>query len=295
MKFHDVICREKFDKFPYHKDAGGGKWSSKIRQSRSAVKHRQKKTRGGEGLKQFTFYKLYSDILDGMNDTDAGKFAMRICEYEFEDKLPEEKLNGKERFYWNNIVDMLVEIKEAESSGRSLKRYNLRSEHFTFYETYFDAMKLLKGNELGAFVKAICGYMFQGTEPRFKDVSMQGYFNICRLKMDTSKKRKSSGSKGGISKKRKVPTMETDSIPKNACPLQESSAEEVSPLPLTYEHFRSAHPDLQGDLFGSAERYKTDLDWGDVAAKFDADEELKNVRNIFQLVRRYEQKYSEKW
>lgn len=23
--FHDVICREKFDKFPYHKDAGGGK------------------------------------------------------------------------------------------------------------------------------------------------------------------------------------------------------------------------------------------------------------------------------
>lgn len=42
-------------------------------------------------MKQFTFYKLYSDILDGMNDTDAGKFAMRICEYEFEDKLPELK------------------------------------------------------------------------------------------------------------------------------------------------------------------------------------------------------------
>ena len=80
MKFHDVICREKFDKFPYHKDAGGGKWSSKIRQSRSAVKQRQNKTQGGEGLRQFTFYKLYSDILDGMNDTDAGKFAMRICE-----------------------------------------------------------------------------------------------------------------------------------------------------------------------------------------------------------------------
>ena len=39
----------------------------------------------------------------------------------------------------------------------------------------------------------------------------------------------------------------------------------------------------------------TDLDWGDVAAKYDADEELKNVRNIFQLVRRYEQKYSQKW
>lgn len=64
---------------------------------------------------------------------------------------------------------------------------------------------------------------------------------------------------------------------------------------LTYEDFRNAYPDIQGSLFGSAERYKTDLDWGDVAAKYDADEELKNVRNIFQLVRRYEQKYSQKW
>ena len=128
-------------------------------------------------------------------------------------------------------------------------------KQFTFYETYFDAMKLLKGGNLGAFVKAICGYMFQGTEPQFKDVSMQGYFNLCRLKMDISKKRKSNGSKGGISKKCKEPTVETDSIRKNACLLQESSAEKVFPLPLTYEQFRNAHPDLHGDLFGSAERY----------------------------------------
>ena len=69
----------------------------------------------------------------------------------------------------------------------------------------------------------------------------------------------------------------------------------TSPNVLTYEDFRNAYSNIQGSLFGSAERYKTDLDWGDVAAKYDADEELKNVRNIFQLVRRYEQKYSEKW
>ena len=246
-------------------------------------------------MKRFTFYKLYSDILDGMNDTDAGKFAMRICEYEFEDKLPEEELNGKERFYWNNIADMLAEIKEAENSGRSLKRYNLRSEHFTFYETYFDAMKLLKGGNLGAFVKAICGYMFQGTEPQFKDVSIQGYFNLCRLKMDTSKKRESSGSKGGICKKSKLPTMEMDSIPKNAFPLEESSAEEVFLPPLTYEQFRSAYPNVQGDLFGSAERYKTALDWSDVAAKLVTDMDLQKECDIYRLIKRYEQKYSQKW
>ena len=155
-------------------------------------------------------------------------------------------------------------------------------------------MKLLKGNELGAFVKAICGYMFQGTEPRFKDVSIQGYFNICRLKMDTSKKRKSSGSKGGISKKHKVSTVETDSISKNDFPTQKSSAEEVSPLPLTYEQFRSAHPDLQGDLFGSAERYKTTLDWSDVATKLGRDIDLQRECDIYRLIKRYEQKYGQK-
>lgn len=246
-------------------------------------------------MKQFTFYKLYSDILDGMNDTDAGKFAMRICEYEFEDKLPEKELNGKERFYWNNISDMLAEIKETESCGKSLKKYNFRSEHFTFYETYFDAMKLLKVGDAGTFVKAICGYMFQGIEPQFKDVSMQGYFTLCKRKMDVSKKRKSSGIKGGISKRRKMLPLETDGMTKNVLPVQESSAEEVSALPLTYEQFRSTHPDLQGDLFGSAERYKTALDWADVAAKLKADRDLQREGDIYRLIKRYEQKYSQKW
>ena len=166
-------------------------------------------------MKQFTFYKLYSDILDGMNDTDAGKFAMRICEYELEDKLPEEELSGKERFYWSNISDMLAEVKEAESSSKSLKKFNLRSEHFTFYETYM---------------------------PKITPVEEQ------------------PESKEGM----------------------------------TYERFRSAYPDIQGNLYGASERYISDLNWADVAAKFEADEELGKVRNIYYLARNYEQKYGQK-
>lgn len=120
---------------------------------------------------------------------------------------------------------------------------------------------------------------------------MQGYFTLCKRKLDVSKKRKSSGRRGGAQKKKIC-----------AAPLKEETVSEVqrtetvtSPKILTYEDFLKAYPDIQGSLFGSAERYKTDLDWGDVAAKYEEDEELKNVRNIFQLVRRYEQKYSEKW
>ena len=88
--------------------------------------------------------------------------------------------------------------------------------------------------------------------------------------------------------------METDSISKNDFPTQKSSAEEVSPLPLTYEQFRSAHPDLQGDLFGSAERYKTTLDWSDVAAKLGRDMDLQRECDIYRLIKRYEQKYGQK-
>ena len=253
-------------------------------------------------MKQFTFYKLYSDILDGMNDTDAGKFAMRICEYAFENKQPEEELSDKERFYWSNISDMLADVKEAESSGKSLKRYNLRSEHFTFYETYFDAMKLLKGGDLGAFVKAICAYMFRGEEVQLKDKEIQGYFNLCKLKMDISKKRKSSGSRGGkakcwVSKIEERAEQETDKHPvtpqdmPQITPVEEQSKSKGD---MTYEQFRSAYPDIQGNLYGASERYITDLNWADVAAKFEADEELGKVRNIYYLARNYEQKYDQK-
>ena len=253
-------------------------------------------------MKQFTFYKLYSDILDGMNDTDAGKFAMRICEYEFEDKQREEELSGKERFYWNNISDMLAEVKEAESSGKSLKRYNLRSEHFTFYETYFDAMKLLKGNELGAFVKAICVYMFRGEEVQFKDKEIQGYYNLCKLKMDISKKRKSCGSRGGKAKCGVTKFEESAEQETNKQPVTPQDMPKITPveeLPeskeeMTYEKFRRAYPDIQGNLYGASERYITDLDWADVATKFEADEELGRVRNIYYLARNYEQKYGQK-
>ena len=242
-------------------------------------------------MEQFTFYEWYADILQSMDDISAGKLANCICAYEFEDREPMEQLSDKEDFYWSNIASILKEVKETESIGKIPKKYNLQSKHFTFYETYYKAMKLMNTRKQGIFVKAICGYMFQGTEPQFKDVCLQGYFNLCKRKLDVSKKRKSSGQRGGAQKKKIC-----------AASLTEETVSEVqrtetvtSPKILTYEDFRNAYPDIQGSLFGSAERYKTDLDWGDVAAKYDADEELKNVRNIFQLVRKKKKKYSEKW
>lgn len=242
-------------------------------------------------MEQFTFYELYADILQSMDDVSAGKLVSCICAYEFEDREPAEELSDKENFYWSNIADILQEVKETESAGKIPKKFNLQFKHFTFYETYYNAMKLLNVRKRGVFVKAICSYMFGNEEPKFADRTIQGYFNLCKRKMDLSKKRKASGRTGGAQKKQVCvvsPIEDTIPMPQG---IQADAPQEK----LTYEDFRNAYPDIQGSLFGSAERYKSELDWSDVSAKYEMDEELQKERNIFHLARRYEQKYSQKW
>ena len=99
-----------------------------------------------------------------------------------------------------------------------------------------------------------------------------------------------SGRTGGVRKKKVCavsPIEDTTPTPQG---IQADAPQEK----LTYEDFRAAHSDIQGSLFGSAERYKSELNWSDVAAKRATDEELKNERNIFRLARSYEQKYMQK-
>ena len=241
-------------------------------------------------MEQFTFYELYADILQSMDDVSAGKLSSCICAYEFEDREPEKELSDKENFYWSNIADILQEVKETESAGKIPKKYNLQSRHFTFYETYYNAMKLMNICKRGVFVKAICAYMFGNEEPKFADRTIQGYFNLCRRKMDLSKKRTASGRTGGVQKKKVNAASPTEDPTPTPQGIQTDTPQEK----LTYEDFRAAYPEIQGSLFGSAERYKQALNWSDVAAKRATDEELKKERNIFRLARSYEQKYIQK-
>ena len=232
-----------------------------------------------EKLKQFTYYELYADILNSLNDVDAGKFAKKICEYEFENAEPNEVMTDKEVFYWSNVSDMLAEVKEIEMQGKIPKKYNLRAKHFTFYDTYFNAMKLLNDRQCGIFVKAICEYMFGGVMPNFNDKTMQGYFNLCKRKMDISKQRKTVGTSGGNARKK---------------PKKATEAETTLNETMTYDEFRQKYLEIQGELYGSAERYKTALDWADVAAKVETDMDLQSETNIYRLTQKYVQRYGEK-
>ena len=271
-------------------------------------------------LKQFTFYELYEDILNCLTDTQAGKMANRICAYEFDDVEPTGDMTDEEKFYWENLSEMLHEVKDLEKEDKIPKKYNYKSKHFTFLPLYYRAMKLLNVTKCGIFVKGICRYMLHDELPEFKDRKVEGYFNLCKRQMDMSKQKKKAGSMGGKSKstERKsevIPTEDTEEIsstPKDMLQLtpteepaeQSSTPQDMPQLTpvewqseptqgMTYEQFRNAHTDIQGTLYGASERYITDLDWTDVATKFATDEGLNKVRNIYYLARNYEQKYGQ--
>ena len=240
-------------------------------------------------MEQFTFYELYADILQSTDDVSAGKLASNICAYEFEDREPDGEMTDKEHFYWSNIADILKEVKETERAGKKPKRYNLQSRHFNFYATYYNAMKLLTVRKRGIFVKAVCAYMFGHEDTKFADGQIQGYFNLCKRKMDLSKKRTASGRMGGTREKNAnaPPMTETNG------PAPQGTEEDEPQKMLTYEDFRAAYPDIQGNLFGTGQAYESALDWSDVALKFETDEELRKERNIYYLAKMYEQKYGQ--
>ena len=95
--------------------------------------------------------------------------ASYICEYEFADTKPADgEMTDKENFYWSNISDILKEVKETERAGKIPKKYNLQSEHFTFYETYCKSSgslvvkRLANDNPFCSFAKASFSANFVG-------------------------------------------------------------------------------------------------------------------------------------
>lgn len=95
---------------------------------------------------------------------------------------------------------------------------------------------------MGAFVKAICAYMLRGEEAQFKDKEVQGYFNLCKRKMDISKKRKSGGSRGGKAK------CGAGKMQKSA--EKESGEQQITREDMTYEQFGSVQNGKQNNRGG---------------------------------------------
>ena len=103
--------------------------------------------------------------------------------------------------------------------------------------------------------------------------------------MDLSKKRKNSASRGkGLRSSTSAGKDEQRTIEVEDQQPALLTEEQIEPIPrkeLTYSDFRKAYPDIQGNLFGMAERYITALDWTEVAAKVESDEETEKRERYF--------------
>ncbi len=155
-------------------------------------------------LKQFTFYDLYWDLIKQSDDDIAGRLIQNICKYMLTDELVEPPQDDKENYFWSNIVDILEEDKLCELNGRLPKTLNRKMRHFTFLDTYYKAMKLMTETECGQYVKAICDYMFDGTERKLKP-PVDAYFALAKRKLSLTRTRKKVGTIGGKSDKSTTP------------------------------------------------------------------------------------------
>ena len=236
-------------------------------------------------LKQFTFYELYADIIEGLDDSSAGKFIKRICQFEFDNMQVDGEMDEKEQFYWANIVDMIEEVKAIELTGKLPKRYNYKAKHYSFLDMYYKAIKLLNDKQVGVFIKGINEYMSKNVVPNFTDKSIQAYFKLCKVKLDLSKKRKSVGKVGGSKPKKKKEETQT--------------VEDVSPVVeekkiMPYGEFRDKHPNIRGELRDDAKEYETSLDWAKIDDLLETDAMLKSQTHIYYLATKYVEKYGEK-
>ena len=157
-----------------------------------------------QAIKQFPFYDFYAEILCTLKDEEAGRLAKRMCAYLLSTEPLPELSDSKERFYWGNLVDVLVESKENLVSGKTPTGLNRRMKHFTFQENFYDALNLMDDRQGGQYVKAICEYMFEDKTPTLKP-PVDSFFALAKRKLDLSKMRKRNGSRGGTVKHKRSP------------------------------------------------------------------------------------------
>ncbi len=191
--------------------------------------------------------RLYWDLIKQSDDSSAGRMVRNICQYMFTDDEVTEPQDDKENFFWSNIVDLLEEDKQIELSGKQPKNLNAKMRHFTFVDTYYKAIKLMSEAESGQYVKAICEYMFNGTEQKLKS-PVDAYFALAKRKLELSRTRKKIGAVGGKQERVKVTDDQVEVITNTDCGV-------------SFDEFMRMHPNVENDLYASRQHLLNGIDW----------------------------------
>lgn len=211
---------------------------------------------------KFTFYEIYKDVME-MLDDDAtrGQFMKAICKFMFEEEPVKPPKGNKSEYFWENIIDVMTESKEAEKNGKRPKRLNMKMKHFAFQYAYYKAILLMTDEEKWQYIKAIYGYMVDGVESTDLSNNVALYFNLTKRKLDISKTRSVVGKHGGKS--------------------QKQTAE------MTLEQFLSAHSHIRNNLYGSAVELVKGKDFSVLSDKLKASSKWASEQSLYKILSHY--------
>ena len=228
-------------------------------------------------LTQFTFYDFYWNLMKQSDDAAAGRMAMNICTFMFTDKEVK-GLSGKlENYYWRNILEVLSEDKEIELQGKKPKTLNKTMRHFTFLDIYFEAIQLLPEDaQRGQYIKAICEFMFEGTERKLKP-PVQQHFELAKRRLTLSRTRKKVGSIGGKQERVKLTDDDIDELT--------YGGEYMA----SFKDFKKLHPNIINDLYKSDEHLLKSIDWGLLDIGLGNCPQYKNCKSLSELLVHYKE------
>jgi len=215
-------------------------------------------------LTQFTFYEIYKDVME-MLDDDAtrGQFMKAICKFMFEEEPVKPPKGNKSEYFWENIIDVMTESKEAEKNGKRPKRLNMKMKHFIFQYAYYKAILLMTDEEIWQYIKAIYGYMVDGVEPKDLSNNVALYFNLAKRKLDISKTRSVVGRHGGKSRKQ----------------IGE----------MTLEQFLSVHPHIRNNLYGNASDLVNGKKYALLSDKLKASSKWASEPSLYKILSHYDE------
>ena len=77
------------------------------------------------------------------------------------------------------------------------KKTTMAASSFTFFASYYEALRYLPDDGCGKMLKAMCEYVFSDTEPQFSDPTQQGYWTLIKPILNRSIERSKAGRQGG--------------------------------------------------------------------------------------------------
>ena len=249
---------------------------------------------------KFTFYEIYATIIDGMKDEEAGRMIRRICSYMFGNGEIEEITDKRERYLWGNIAEELRETKEKELVGKTPKTLNKRMRHFTFPNNFYEAIELMDDRQSGAYIKAICRYMFRDEEPEKLPSPVDTYYMLARRKLGAEKERKKAGRKNGTVRDKEI------SVTKNSKPraedLTEKNTDERTQKYPSFEppegmpqeskasfgqrEFAELYPEIRNNLYGEGKRLAEGIDWELLAEKL-PESGYAESKDLYRILKHY--------